>query len=942
MALTIGELVGFIRFDPSGVDEGANQAENRMRQLGDDVGNTAATAGQTAGHNLGDGIIQGADARLRDAQGRFLTAGQRIGDDTGDAIVTATRGRLRGLVDAFTSAGNRLGDAFGGGVAQGADEASARLLGVGKVIMGLSVAPPVVAAITTALGSLAAGAVAAGIAVKAFSLAAKPQMEAVEEVTTAAEAAEKAHEQAALKAAAAQKLKAQGGDAYKKAQQEATAATDAAKEADAAYQQQLDQLPGPTREYAVALKGLKDDHQKWSDSLASTTMPVFTKGIQILRDLLPSLTPFVQGAAQAFGGFLDEVARGVQSAGFKEWAADMGEAAGPALKNFLDVIKNLAVGFGGLLQAFLPTSSGVTGGLVDMSAAFRDWATSLKGSEGFDQFIEMARNGGGAIINLGKALGNLLVAAAPLFGTFGLIANALAEVINNTPTPVLTALAYAITGVVLAAKAWAIGSAAVTTANRLMASSTYTAIAGWARMTAAGLAAYARLGAAAVASAARTAAAWIGSALASMGTFLASLLRTAATAAATFAMMAARAMAMAVRMAASWVIAMGPVGWVIAAVVALVALIIANWDKVKQWTAAAWDWVWGKVKAVAQWLLDLFMNWTLIGLIIKHWDTIKSATKAAWDWVMNAIKTVWEWIKTAVVTYFNFYKSIVTAVWNAIKSVTSTVWNAIKSVITSVWNAIKSGVSTAINAVKSTVSNVWNGIKSLTSNIWNGIKSVITSMINNAKSNVSSAINSIKGFFSSGFNAVKSTVTNAISGVVSTIQGLSGRVKGAVSGAARWLVSAGKSIIQGLIDGIKSMAGSVGDAVKGVVSSARDYLPFSPAKKGPFAGKGWTLYSGRSIVEALAKGIIQRRQRVSDAMKRAVTQARRHQIALQTQSTAFQTGQTARYDSQGNELGGVQNGYGGRSLTIQHYYESNNGSATQTARELEWLARARG
>jgi phage-related protein len=941
VALTIGELVGFIRFDPSGVDEGADRAEDRMRQLGDDMGDAATTAGQTAGQNLGDGIVQGADGRLRDASGRFVTQGQQIGDDVGDAVVTATRGRLRGLVDAFTSAGNSMADAFGGGVARGADEASARLLGVGRVIMGLSVAPPVVAAITTALGSLAAGAVAAGIAVKAFSLAAKPQMEAVEEVTTAAEAAEKAHEQAALKAAAAQKLKAKGGDEYKKAQQEANAATDAAKQADAAYKQQLDQLPGPTREYALALQGLKEDHDKWSESLSGTTMPVFTKGIQILRDLLPTLTPFVKGAAEAFGSFLDEVAVGVKSAGFKQWAADMGEAAGPALKNFLDVIKNLAIGFGGLLQAFLPTSSGVTGGLVDMSAAFRDWATSLKGSEGFDRFIEMARNGGGALAELGKALGNLLVAAAPLFGTFGLIANALAEVINNTPTPVLTALAYAITGVVLASKAWSIGSALVTTANRLMASSTYTAIAGWTRMMATGLMAYARLGAAAVASAARTAAAWIGSALASMGTFLASLLRTAATAVATYAMMAARAMAMGVRMAAAWVVGMGPIGWVIAAVVALVALIIANWDKVKQWTAAAWDWIWGKIKGVAQWLLDLFMNWTLIGVIIQNWDKIVAATKAAWDWVKNAVMTVVNWILSHVKSSFDGIKNAISTAWNAVKTITQAAWNVIKALLQGAWNAIKSLVSGAINSVKSTMSNAWNAIKSITSSIWNGIKSAISNALSSARSLASNAVNAIKGFFSSGFNAVKSTVSNAISGVVSTIRGLGSRVRGAVSGAAQWLVSAGKSIIQGLINGIKSMGGAVGDAVKGVLSGARDLLPFSPAKKGPFAGKGWTLYSGRSIMDALAKGIAQRKAKVAAATRKAMIAAKQEQLFTK-QSTAFQTGQQVRTTASGSEMPGVQNGYGGKMLNIEHYYESDRGSAKDTALELEWLARARG
>jgi phage-related protein len=177
--------------------------------------------------------------------------------------------------------------------------------------------------------------------------------------------------------------------------------------------------------------------------------------------------------------------------------------------------------------------------------------------------------------------------------------------------------------------------------------------------------------------------------------------------------------------------------------------------------------------------------------------------------------------------------------------------------------------------------------------------------------------------------------------VVSTIRGLGSRVRGAVSGAAQWLVSAGKSIIQGLINGIKSMGGAVGDAVKGVLSGARDLLPFSPAKKGPFAGKGWTLYSGRSIMDALAKGIAQRKAKVAAATRKAMIAAKQEQLFTK-QSTAFQTGQQVRTTASGSEMPGVQNGYGGKMLNIEHYYESDRGSAKDTALELEWLARARG
>jgi hypothetical protein len=102
------------------------------------------------------------------------------------------------------------------------------------------------------------------------------------------------------------------------------------------------------------------------------------------------------------------------------------------------------------------------------------------------------------------------------------------------------------------------------------------------------------------------------------------------------------------RVAAAWLIAMGPIGLVIAAVIGLVVLIVANWDTikritsdlwetVKRWTGAAWDWIKDAVKRGIDFLVHLFLNFTGPGLIIKHWDAIKSATGAAWDWVTDKI-----------------------------------------------------------------------------------------------------------------------------------------------------------------------------------------------------------------------------------------------------------------------------------------------------------------
>lgn len=126
------------------------------------------------------------------------------------------------------------------------------------------------------------------------------------------------------------------------------------------------------------------------------------------------------------------------------------------------------------------------------------------------------------------------------------------------------------------------------------------------------------------------------------------------------------------------------------------------------------------------------------------------------------------------------------------------------------------------------------------------------------------------------YNSIRSKVGAAIR----FMRGLPGRVVRAVGNLGRTLFNAGKSLIQGLINGIKNMASGVANAVKGALGRAREYLPFSPAKRGPFSGKGWTLYSGRSIMKAFAKGI-------EDSSSQAINSVRRVMRAVSTASPSF-------------------------------------------------------
>ena len=120
---------------------------------------------------------------------------------------------------------------------------------------------------------------------------------------------------------------------------------------------------------------------------------------------------------------------------------------------------------------------------------------------------------------------------------------------------------------------------------------------------------------------------------------------------------------------------------------------------------------------------------------------------------------------------------------------------------------------------------------------------------------LSSVIGAVGGWVSSMGGKAAEAASTFGSNLINGLMGIVGQAQ-----------SAGRAIIQGVIDGITGMIGAAGSAIEGVLSTIASYLPHSPAKRGPFSGKGWTPYSGRAIVHGLAEGIAELADEPADAM----------------------------------------------------------------------------
>ena len=298
------------------------------------------------------------------------------------------------------------------------------------------------------------------------------------------------------------------------------------------------------------------------------------------------------------------------------------------------------------------------------------------------------------------------------------------------------------------------------------------------------------------------------------------------------------------------------------------------WTAFSNAFAAAWNGFWDGVKAVFTAIWDgltwffqaQFEIWNtvltfFVGVFTALWEGlwgwIGPYVTAVWDTLTAGWQALWDTISAAWTAFSGWLTGIWQAVWGGISSFFTTIWETISSCVSSVLAA----VSAVISGTLATISGVWNSV-------WSAVS----------------------GFFSQIWDSMRGSVQAGIDAVYNTVTSIRDRVTGFFSGAGTWLYNSGKAILQGLVDGIMSAISWITGAFDTVMSKAREYLPFSPAKRGPFSGKGWTLYSGRSIVEGLAQGVNEKSGLFVDALAGTMDAGNSTLTGFKTGSYAYRAG----------------------------------------------------
>jgi phage-related minor tail protein len=155
----------------------------------------------------------------------------------------------------------------------------------------------------------------------------------------------------------------------------------------------------------------------------------------------------------------------------------------------------------------------------------------------------------------------------------------------------------------------------------------------------------------------------------------------------------------------------GPLTLAIAAVIAIVALLIANWETVKTVAIQLAQTVAEKFTEIKDKVTEVVTN--VAQAVSEKWNEIKSTVTEVVTNVYNTVKEKFEAAKKTV-------EEVVTNVYNTVK----TNFENVKSTVIGVVDEVKKKIEDGFNTAKSTVESVMNTIKSSIETVWNNIMGI--------------------------------------------------------------------------------------------------------------------------------------------------------------------------------------------------------------------------
>lgn len=304
---------------------------------------------------------------------------------------------------------------------------------------------------------------------------------------------------------------------------------------------------------------------------------------------------------------------------------------------------------------------------------------------------------------------------------------------------------------------------------------------------------------------------------------------------------------------------MGPVGWVVAAIAALIAIGVAlytNWETIQEYAFN----IWGAIK-------EFFMVTIpeIVGVIIEWFGSLPERFT---EWFSGVMERVTEWAsnmwESAVETGSNFLEGVMEFFNQLPERIGFAIGFALGTVVrwsVDMWNKARETGSNFLMSIVEWFSQLPGRIQTWITNAYNNVVTWASNMASKAREAGSQFITNVINYVQQLPGRIQTWLTNTISRLTTWVSnmGSKGREAGtdllnktvnAVKELPGKMADAGKDVVRGFWNGIKSLGSWVSDKVTGfftgIVDGAKSALKIkSPSRVfmelGEFTGEGFAL-----------------------------------------------------------------------------------------------------
>lgn len=257
-----------------------------------------------------------------------------------------------------------------------------------------------------------------------------------------------------------------------------------------------------------------------------------------------------------------------------------------------------------------------------------------------------------------------------------------------------------------------------------------------------------------------------------------------------------------------------------------------------------------------------------------NWDAkLTNITKQAqdeftkqFDGVKNAVTQKWTEINAAVTTGITNMETTISGFFTRLPLGFQGAFTGMQQSVTGMFIIIAQSISTQSANIENSFATAFAGIgpavaRSLANvpgSITNGLApvrgAVATSMAEAAAAaNEGGALTAQAA--AASFGTVPPAISGALQPCITTVATVCGQMVTTALSYIGGMEAAGMSIGAAFAKGLANSTSLVIASASAVMGAAKAYFPNSPAKEGPFSGKGWVKYSGQAVGEDFAVGL---------------------------------------------------------------------------------------